>query len=82
MGQSKYKNLVLAGRAKGKNQVLPRTLVHTQSLHEFHETHHSVTFYFIEKDSKRCCDTTTPESIHTKDESKSGSVFAFIFGVN
>ena len=34
------------------------------------------------KDSKRCCDTATPESIHTKDESKRGSTFAFIFGVN
>ena len=34
------------------------------------------------KDSKRCCDTTTPESIHTKDESKRGSAFAFMFGVN
>ena len=50
--------------------------------HEFYETCHSVTFYFIKKDSKRCCDTTTPESIHTKDESKRGSAFAFIFGVN
>ena len=39
-------------------------------------------FYFMKKDSKRCCDTTTPESIHTKDESKRGSAFAFIFGVN
>ena len=29
-----------------------------------------------------CCDTTTPESIHTKDESKCNSAFAFIFGVN
>ena len=38
--------------------------------HESHKTCHSVTFYFMEKDSKRCCDTTTPESIHTKDESK------------
>ena len=37
---------------------------------------------FMKKDSKRCCDTTTPESIHTKDESKRGSEFAFIFGVN
>ena len=37
---------------------------------------------FHEKDSKRFCDTTTPESIHTKDESKRGSAFAFIFGVN
>ena len=51
-------------------------------VHEFHETCHSVTFYFMKKDSKRCCDTTTPESIHTKDESKRGSAFAFIFGVN
>ena len=34
------------------------------------------------KDSKWCCDTTTPESIHTKDESKRGSAFALIFGVN
>ena len=51
-------------------------------MHEFHETCHSVTFYFMKKDPKRCCDTTTPESIHTKDESKSSSAFAFIFGVN
>ena len=50
--------------------------------HGFHETCHSVTFHFVTKDSKRCCDTTTPESIHTKDESKRGSAFAFIFGVN
>ena len=49
---------------------------------EFHESCHSVTFYFMKKDSKRCCDTTTPESIHTKDESKRGSAFVFIFGVN
>ena len=45
--------------------------------HVFHETCHSV-----KKDSKRCCDITTPESIHTKDESKRGAAFAFIFGVN
>ena len=50
--------------------------------HDFHETSHSVTFHFMKEDSKRCCDTTTPESIHTKDESKRGSAFAFIFGVN
>ena len=31
----------------------------------------SVTFYFMK-----------PESIHTKDESKRGFAFAFIFGVN
>ena len=36
----------------------------------------------VKKDSKWCCDTATPESIHTKDESKRGSAFAFIFGVN
>ena len=34
------------------------------------------------KDATQCCDTTTPESIHTKDESKRGFAFAFIFGVN
>ena len=50
--------------------------------HEFHENCHSITFHFIKKDSKRCYDTTMPESIHTKDESKRGSAFAFIFGVN
>ena len=49
---------------------------------EFRETCHSVTFYFKNKDSKQYCDTTMLESIHTKDESKRGSAFAFIFGVN
>ena len=49
---------------------------------EFHETCRSVTFYFMKKDSTRCCDTTSPESIHTKDESKRGIAFAFIFAVN
>ena len=52
------------------------------TIHEFHENCHSVTSYFMKKDYKWCCDTTTPESIHTKDESKRGSAFAFIFGVN
>ena len=52
------------------------------AIHEFHETCHSVTFYFMKKDSKICCDTAMPESIHTKDESKRGSAFAFISGVN
>ena len=57
--------------------------VFSQNLtHEFHETCHSFTFYFLKKDFRRCCDTTTPESIHTKDESKRGFAFAFIFGVN
>ena len=37
-------------------------------LHEFHETCHSVTLFYW--------------SIHTKDESKRGTAFAFIFGVN
>ena len=37
---------------------------------------------FMKIDSKWCCDTTTPESIHTKHESKRDSAFAFIFGVN
>ena len=43
-----------------------------------------IPLHFIswKKDSKRCCDTTTPGLIHTKDESKRGSAFAFIFGVN
>ena len=50
--------------------------------YEFHETCHSITIYFMKKDSKHSCDSTTPESIHTKDESKRGSAFAFIFGVN
>ena len=53
-----------------------------KAYHEFHETCHFFTFYFMRKDSKRRCDTTTPESIHTKDESKRGSAFAFSFGVN
>ena len=50
--------------------------------HGFHETCQSFTSYFMNIDSKRCCDTTTTESIHTKDESKRRSAFAFIFGVN
>ena len=57
-------------------------MIQNRGYHEFRETCHSVTFYFMDKDSKGCCDTTTPESIHTKDESKRGSAFAFIFGVN
>ena len=34
------------------------------------------------EDTKKCWDSTTRESIHTKDESKRVSAFAFIFGVN
>ena len=41
-----------------------------------------IPFHFMKKDSKRCSDTTTSDSIHTKDESKCGYKFAFIFGVN
>ena len=59
-----------------------RYLPHHNKYHEFHETCHSITFHFMKKDSKRCCDTIMPESIHTKDESKRDSAFAFIFGVN
>ena len=58
------------------------TRLNNVPVNEFHETCHSVTSYFMKKDYKRCCDTAAPESIHTKDESKRGSVFAFIFGVN
>ena len=50
------------------------------ALHEFHENCHSVTFYLMKKDSKRCCDTSMPESIHTTEESKRGTAFAFIYG--
>ena len=54
----------------------------TQLLHEIHESCHSVTFYSIKKISKWPCNTTMSQSIHTKDESKCRSAFAFIFGVN
>ena len=56
--------------------------INSVATYDFHETCHFVAFYFTKKDSKRCYDTTTPESIHTKDESKRSSAFAFIFGVN
>ena len=39
-------------------------------------------FLSWKKTPKQCCDTTTPESIHSKDEGKHGSAFAFIFSVN
>ena len=39
-------------------------------------------FVCLQKDAKECCDATTPESIHTKDESKRESAFAVIFCVN
>ena len=31
-------------------------LLNIDTFHEFHEICHSVTFYFMKKDSKRCCD--------------------------
>ena len=74
---NKYRNL--ASRNLGALFV---RMTQCYASHEFHETCNSVTSYFIKKDYKRCCDTATPESIHTKDESKRGSAFAFIFGVN
>ena len=59
----------------------------------FMQTCNSVTFYFMENSfsdvSRKWilpnmirAGTTMPESIHTKDESKRGIAFAFIFGVN
>ena len=69
-----------ASKTRGQGEGLDAAQIHAS--HEFHETCHSVTFYFMTKDFIRCCDTTTPESIHTKDESKCGSSLAFIFGVN
>ena len=43
-----------------------------------------IPLHFIsrKKTPNDCCDTTSPESIHTKDESKRDSAFAFVFGVN
>ena len=71
------------GTSSGLLNAAAQVKIFLKTLHEFHETCHSVTFYFVKNDSKRCCDTSTmPESIHTKDESKRGSAFAFIFGVN
>ena len=58
--------------------LLSSTEVHMTSMKLVIRLH----FILWKKDSKRCCDTTTPGSIHTKDESKRGSAFAFIFGVN
>ena len=46
-------------------------MVHIYDIHEFHETCHSITFIVL-----------PVWSIHTKDESKRGIAFAFIFGVN
>ena len=36
------------------------------TVHEFHETCLSVIFYFMKKDSKRWCDTTTPSQFTPK----------------
>ena len=70
------------------SSVLQNFMQKWQSMHLSRRSMNSVKiiiplhFNSLKKDSKRCCDTTTPESIHTKDESKRGSAFAFIFGVN
>ena len=85
--ESKYERLTKKNQSnfspwKGK-KIIAKKKKHQESCHEFHEICHSVTFNFMKKkDSKRCCDTTMPESIHTKDESKRGSAFAVIFCVN
>ena len=42
------------------DQLSGTTLKLMFSGHEFYETCHSVTFYFMKKDSKRCCDNTMP----------------------
>ena len=63
-------------------EVITEVCSNQVSLHEFNDTCHSVTFYFMWKDSKWYCDATTPELIHTKDESKRSSAFAFIFAAN
>ena len=64
------------------NELLFEEMTMIDLVYEFHETCHSVTFYFMKKRLQTMCDTKTPESIHTKDESKRGIAFAFIFGVN
>ena len=46
------------------------------------ESQEILMFVCLQKDARQCCEVTTPESIHTKDESKRESAFAFIFGVN
>ena len=46
------------------------------------KSHEILMFVCLQKDAKQCCDAITLESIHTKDESKRDSAFAFIFGVN
>ena len=48
----------------------------------YHETCHSVTIYFMKKDSKLCCNSATPVSIHIVDEDRHLLVSGFIFGVN
>ena len=50
--------------------------------HREPRSHDILMFVCLQKDAEQCCGATTPESIHTKDESKRGIAFAFIFGVN
>ena len=49
----------------------PDTLSALSITHEFHETCHCVTIIVL-----------VNSQFHTKDESKHGTAFAFIFGVN
>ena len=65
-----------------KEELVSVILASSGNTHEFHETCHSITSYYMKKDSKRFCDITMPGSIHAKDEGKRGSAFAIIFGVN
>ena len=46
------------------------------------KSHDHLMLVCLQKDSKQSCGATMLESIHTKDESKRESAFAFIFGVN
>ena len=64
--------------------------VNTKDIMNSMQTCNSVTFYFMKNSfpdiSMKCISpnmmSVDMESIHTKDESKRGSAFAFIFGVN
>ena len=50
----------------------PNQVKSTSSLQDMHSKKLVIPLHFMswKKDSKWCCDTTMPESIHTKDESK------------
>ena len=80
-GMTSFMEFMLSENSR-KPTHMRSSALYFRAKHEFYATCHSVTYYFMKKDSKRCSDTTTPDSIHTKDESKRGTAFAFIFGVN